>query len=191
MQDARSAVRWIRHHADQLRVDPQRVVAVGSLAGANIAAAAGMNNGVPDDDTDPPLSARPDAVVLYSPLIEVIRNGYGAAQFADASRMKHACLHDHLESGLPPTFIMHGTRDRLTPFELVEKFVKRSRKLGNVCELESFDGREHSFFNLNVDFDLYQYCVSLIDRFLVDQGILDEPEDDLYDAEEETVRLID
>jgi len=38
--DAKSALRWIREHADQLGIDPEKIIAGGGAAGAHIAAAA-------------------------------------------------------------------------------------------------------------------------------------------------------
>jgi len=181
-QDARSAVRWLRFYADRIGVDPQRIVAIGASAGAHIAAAAVMNLDTPDDDTDPPLSGQPDALVLFSPILDVVKGGYAADRFANANELKQAQLSRYLRKELPPTLIFHGTRDRMVPFDSVEKFCRKSKRRKNHCELVDLEGRENRYFNLNVDPATYEYCISRADRFLVEQGFL--PEDPAGDGGE-------
>ena len=68
--------------------------------------------------------------------------------------------------------ILHGTHDRVVPFESSRRFAKKALRKKNVCELVPFEGQEHSFFNLNVNFDLYGTTLKETDRFLTDQGFL-------------------
>ncbi|MTV40468.1 alpha/beta hydrolase [Duganella radicis] len=42
VQDVQAAVRWVREHADELHIDPQRVALAGGSAGGQIAALAGV-----------------------------------------------------------------------------------------------------------------------------------------------------
>lgn len=190
MQDARSALRWVRFYSDQLGVDPRRIVAIGALAGANIAAMATMNASLEKDDTDPEnVDGMPNALVLLSPLIEVVKGGYGAQVFADSGTpLSAANLSAHIDKGLPPMLILHGTHDRLTPFANVVKFVRKMQRKENVCDLIPFEGRQHTFYNLNVDPDTHDQCNTLLDRFLVHLGFL--PEAAPIDGDEETVRVI-
>ena len=189
MQDGRSAVRWVRFYAEQLGVNPDQVTTIGATAGANIAAATAMSDSFPDDDTDPPLSCIPDAMVLFSPLLDIINGGYGSAEFDSPTAMKLASLSSYIREEIPPMAILAGTADRLTPFDTLAKFAKRMRKKKNRCDLMPFEGREHSFFNLNVDPVCYEVALNMADDFLTDLGFLTprEPED----GEEETVRFLD
>ena len=47
----------------------------------------------------------------------------------------------------PKTLIFHGTNDKTVPFENAERFTRLMEEAGNSCELISFDGRGHGFFN--------------------------------------------
>ena len=189
MQDGRSAVRWVRYYAEQLGVDPERVVAIGATAGANIAAAAAMNDSFPDDDTDPPLDCIPNALVLFSPMLDILNDGYGSAQFESPTAMKLASLSNYIREEIPPMMILAGTADRLTPFASLTKFVKRMRKKKNRCDLMPFESRDQNFFNLNVDPAGYDVSLNLADEFLTGLGFLEPREPD--DGEEETVRFVD
>ena len=50
--DAKSAIRWFKQHADELGIDPQRIIAGGGSAGGHISALATMNPGL-NDPADP------------------------------------------------------------------------------------------------------------------------------------------
>ena len=186
MQDGRSALAWVRSQADSLGIDPTRMVAAGALAGGTIAAAAAMKSDLPRDESDPKkVDAVPSALVLYSPLLEVLRGRYGSSAFASAGiSPKEAHLTGYLTRNLPPMLLLHGTADRETPFEGVERFVRRARRKGNQCQLVPFPGRRHSFFNLNVDPVLFDVCNAEVDRFLVEVGILYPPSDSEVSEEE-------
>ena len=41
VSDAKSAIRWLRQHAEKLGIDPNRIVASGGSAGGHLAAATG------------------------------------------------------------------------------------------------------------------------------------------------------
>lgn len=190
MQDARSAFRWIRFYADKLGIDPRKVVGIGALAGANMVAAAAMKPDLPPDESDPPdVHGAPDAAVLFSPLIEVTKGGYGSQAFTESGTpLSAANLLNCIEPKLPPMLIMHGTLDRLTPFATVVKFTRNMQRKGNLCDLLPFEGRQHSFFNLNVDPAAYDHCNAVVDKFLVHLNYLPEaaPDEDAG----ESVRVI-
>lgn len=175
MRDVRSAVRWARFYSTQLGIDPARVIVAGALAGGCIAAASVMKPDLTDDETDPTdIDGRPNAAILYSPLLEIGKGGYGSAAFAETdTSLSEASLARFIEKGLPPMLIIHGVEDRITPIETVEKFAHRMRKKKNDCRLIPFDGRQHSFYNLNVDPIAYDACNAEVDHFLVETGFLD------------------
>ncbi len=175
MRDARSAVRWARYYAGPLGIDPDRVVVAGALSGGTLAAATAMKSDLTDDDTDPPgIDGVPGAAVLFSPILEIAKDGYGSEAFARSGvEPAEASLSARIEKGLPPILILHGTEDRVTPMPVVEKFVSRMRKKRNLCELIPFEGRQHSFYNLNVNPALYDCCNAEMDHFLVETGFLE------------------
>ncbi|MEI8042941.1 MAG: sulfatase-like hydrolase/transferase, partial [Verrucomicrobiota bacterium] len=74
IQDAKSAMRWVRSHAAELGINPQRIGAAGGSAGGHLAAFTGMVDGLDDPSDDLTVSARPAATVLFNP---VFNNGPG------------------------------------------------------------------------------------------------------------------
>jgi acetyl esterase/lipase len=57
IQDCKAAVRWLRAHAAELRIDPERIGAFGSSAGGHLAALLGTTDGMPGYDQ--PLPGEP------------------------------------------------------------------------------------------------------------------------------------
>jgi acetyl esterase/lipase len=146
--DAKSAVRWLRRNAGQLGVDPKRIVAAGGSAGAHIAFAAALYEGRFDDPGDDlSVPARPDALVLFVPVLDTTESGYRELIPLFGGRERELSLIHHLRAGLPPTIILHGGADPWIPAALVERFTAQMRATGNDCERIAFAGRSHVFYN--------------------------------------------
>ena len=69
VEDGKSAIRWVRAHAAELGIDPTRIAAGGASAGGHVAAAAGTVNSFDATSEDLSVSSRPDALVLFNPVI--------------------------------------------------------------------------------------------------------------------------
>ncbi len=143
--DAKSAIRWMRENAEKWHVDPHRVAAAGGSAGGHIAAATVILEGFDDPQDKPRLSARPDALLLFNPVVDTTESGYGAAFIG--SRAAELSLTPQIRRGLPPTIVFHGTADRTVPYANVVAFARRMEAQANRCELVPFPGEDHGFFN--------------------------------------------
>jgi acetyl esterase/lipase len=181
MADARSAVRWARRHAEELGLDPARLVGAGGSAGAHaILTAAMLREKAYDDPSDPPdQSCVPDAVILFDPVVDLCdpRPGgkFGPGRFPSAQAARQASPLRRVRGKLPPMLLMHGTADRLLPFESTRAFVRKMRRWyrRNDCRLIPFEGCAHSFFNFNVDPRFFEASLAQADRFLVEKGFLE------------------
>ena len=183
--DTRLAIQFVRLHAEKMRIDPDKVIAVGAAAGANMAASAALSKtkkkAKPGDDEITSFSCKPNGLVLFSPIIDVHKDRYGYDQFGPDVSTKLACLSKHIERKLPPTLILHGTQDRLIPFEDVFEFAQKLEKVKAPCKLVEFEGRDHSFFNMNFDPLSYEACLIELDAFLDEHHFLGKPTDDPED----------
>lgn len=179
VQDGHSAIRFVRHFEEKFHADPDKLVAFGAGAGGNIAGCAALKAHVPAHPDDFNLcSPRPNAVVLFSPILEIIKDSYSSAEFDDASMARKLSLTRYISGGCPPMQVFHGTLDRLIPISISEKFVVRMARRRNKCELFPFEGRDHNYYNMNVDPVSYEACLTLIDGFLARHGILPENTDE-------------
>jgi acetyl esterase len=64
VQDGKSAIRWVRQHAKELGIDPERLAAGGGSAGGQVAAATGTLTKFEEEGEDLQISSRPNALVL-------------------------------------------------------------------------------------------------------------------------------
>lgn len=139
--DARAALRWVRRNATRLGVDPQRIAAGGISAGGHIAASIAVFD-APFADA---VSARPDALVLWSPAVSVAQDGWFRKLTGGAARAAALSPDLHIRSGLPPAVLLQGEKDSVTPSVGARRFCERMRVSGNRCELTVFPGVGHLF----------------------------------------------
>ena len=147
IDDARAAIRWVRSHADDLGIDPKRIAAYGWSAGAHLAVCTAVFNRVP---TGASVSCAPNALVLESPAVSIGRESLNQMIWPQLL-LGFRCMSsdispdEHIRSGLPPTVIVEGRQDTVTPLRGVKLFVDRMKAAGNRCDLYLFDGVGHLF----------------------------------------------
>jgi acetyl esterase/lipase len=176
IEDARDLIRWLRHNADTFNLDPDKITIGGAGGGAYLALLATL----PKPKNLPPvdgLNCFPQALILFSSLVNTATKGVAADRFPDAKTAKRLSPTHLIRRKLPPMLFFHGKSDRITPFDEVEKFRRRLRWRGNSCELVDFVRADHSFFNFNVSHKNFELTVAAADRFLVERGLLPPEED--------------
>lgn len=171
VQDGRSCLRWIRARAGELHLDPQRLAAGGGSAGGHVAACTALDTGYDEPGEDTSISCRPDALVLFNPVLDNGPGGYGYDR-VQAIHETFSPAHN-LRPGLPPTLLMLGTCDDLIPVATLERYATASRALGNRCELLLYEGRPHGFFNYEDGQNpIYGQTLADADAFLSSIGLL-------------------
>jgi len=147
VKDGRSAVRYLKGHAAELGIDPEKIIVGGASAGGHVAAATALFDGIDEATDDMTLSPSPAALVLYYPVIDTGPQGYGNAKCG--AKWKAISPVDHVRTGLPPTIVFHGTGDVTTPFVGAKRFEREMNAAGNRCELVVNDGGVHGYFTLD------------------------------------------
>ncbi len=171
IEDARSAMRWVRQHTDSLRIDSQKIVAAGGSAGGHLALCTALISDF--DSPEDPLSVEPtpSALLLFNPVVNTTSEGYGAEKLG-ADTLKASPYHNIVPE-MPPTMIFHGTADQVVPYSNVKALEERMEEMGNYCKLVPFEGRGHGFFNKGRGSGL-DYLKTLVkaDKFLRVLGYL-------------------
>lgn len=192
LSDCRAAVRHIRRHAAELGVDPARIAVIGESAGGHLAAALATlpDHDAPDDA--PPVSSRPDTIVLFNPIVDMteddwVRYAVGGPALADkslprpadeASLAKARALSPlfHIAPGQPPALVVHGRGDKVVPWHQSQRFADAMKTAGNRCDLVLYGPEIGHAFAIAA----YKWPESVVvpaireaDKFLVSLGWLE------------------
>lgn len=145
VEDAKSAVRYLREHAGELGIDPDRIVGSGGSAGGHIAACAAVLDGFEAKDENEKVSSKPNLLVLFNPALDLTTVGREIknARGEDIARAITPVL--YLKKETVPAVIFFGTSDRL--IDGGQKWVAKAKEVGCAAELHTADGQQHAFFN--------------------------------------------
>ncbi len=145
-RDTKSAMRWVRAHAAELGIDPQRIAASGGSAGGHLAAFTGLVEGTDDPADDLKISPKGNALVLFNPVFDNGPDGgWGTARVG--SRYKEFSPAHNITSNAPPTVVFLGDKDVLISTNVLERFKTNMTKAGVRCDTHVYAGQPHSFFN--------------------------------------------
>lgn len=183
--DGKSAMRWVRAHAQELGIDPDRIAAGGGSAGGHIAAAVATTDGFDEPGEDTSVSCRPDALVLFNPVFDNGPSGYGHERVKEYWR-EFSPLHN-LDAQTPPTIVFLGSEDHLIPVETAEDYQQRMEANGVRCELQIYQGHEHGFFNQGRKHSQYAETLAETESFLGSLGFVSA--DNSQESEDEDAQL--
>ncbi|MFM1919129.1 MAG: Carboxylesterase NlhH [Candidatus Hydrogenedentota bacterium] len=157
IHDAKCAVRWMRAHAGEYGIDPERIGVMGNSAGAYLALMVGYTAGVPEFEGDggwPEQSSAVQAVVdIYGPadFTEPVRRNHplilaymNGTYEDDPSRYEKASPIRYVNPKTPPTCVIHGTVDMLVPVHQSDWLVEKLRAEGVPHLYSRIDGWPHA-----------------------------------------------
>ncbi|EOR92644.1 lipase, putative esterase [Arcticibacter svalbardensis MN12-7] len=170
VKDAKSAMRYIRKNAVKFGIDPDKIIGSGGSAGGHLAAATALIDDYNEKTDDLTISCKPDALVLFNPVIDNGPAGYGYERIGDAYK-SFSPLHN-IKKGAPPTIIFLGTKDKHIPTVAMEYYKLVMEKIGSRCELHLYPNAEHGFFNQSTSKENYTSTVNFADLFLQSLGYL-------------------
>ena len=170
VKDGKSAVRWVRQHAEELGIDPKKILAGGGSAGGHVAAATAFT-GFEEQGEDLKVSSQPAALVLFNPVYDNGPKGYGHKRVKDYWQ-KISPMHN-IGKTTPPTIVFFGSKDKFVSVSTAEKYKQLMEKSGRRCDLHIYKDQPHGFFN-NKKKQYFKKTVDEMDKFLVSLGYLKE-----------------
>ena len=169
VEDAKSAMRFLRKNAKKFGIDPNKIIAGGGSAGGHLAAATATVKSFDAKTDDKTISAVPNALVLFNPVYDNGPKGYGHDR-VKAKYKEFSPMHN-ITSKMPPAIVFLGTKDRLIPVSTGEKFRDLMKEAGVKSELHVYKGQPHGFVNFR-NKKYYDLTVKEMDRFLKELGFL-------------------
>ena len=168
VKDARSAVRYVRGHAEELGIDPKQIVVAGCSAGGHLAAGTALFDAINEQTDDLTVSPTPNALILYYPVIDTSADGYGQQKIGD--RWLEISPVHQVRADMPPTLHFHGDADTVTPYAGAAEFSRRMQAAGNECELVTYPDGVHGY--LIFDLNLFDKSMERSRRFLETHSLL-------------------
>jgi acetyl esterase/lipase len=147
MEDAKSAIRFLRLNAKSFFINPNRIAAAGGSAGGHLAAVTANIDLFDNVNEDLGISSKPNLLVLYNPVID-----FGSRKWLWIDNPSDASPVHNISKGSPPTIILTGTKDKIVPVETIMNYKKIMESVGSRCDVILYDGAEHAFFNRGEDF---------------------------------------
>ena len=170
VEDGRQAVRYVRQHAAELGINPDKIVAGGGSAGGHVAAAVAMCATI-DVEPESTISSMPDALVLFNPVYNNGPEGYGHKRVAEY--WKEISPYHNIREGLPPTIAFFGSNDKHVSVARINAFQDAMIKAGNDSSTHIYDGEEHGFFHINKGGrKMFEDTLTKADAFLVKHHFL-------------------
>lgn len=185
IMDARNAVRFMRVHAAEYHVDSENIIISGDSSGGHTAMFAGMIHDDVENNLFPGISAEVKGIVNYYGSCSVMKDDSNPIQVLhcqpdspEGMVMGHVDLRDNLElkqklsvecniteeTVMPPTIILHGTKDRTVNCEGSVILYRQMKKCGKDVRLYFIKGADHGgaeFWTdqvIDIVDDFIKYC---------------------------------
>jgi len=167
LEDAKSAMRWVRSRASQLGIDPDKIASGGGSAGGHLAAAVYTTTGFDADTDDRSVSPQPNLLLLFNPALDVTSRAvnFGSPEIALSCSPLH-----NLSKTIPPALILFGTGDKM--FHEGQEYLQSAKELGLKAELWTAEGQKHAFFNRQ---PWQNSAIRVTEEFLQKHGYLHGP----------------
>ncbi len=170
VQDAKSAIRYLKIHGDELGIDINKIVASGGSAGGHLAACTAVIDNVNESTDDLTVSSVPMLLVLFNPVVDTGKKGYGQEKLA-GREFELSPVH-HITPRVPETLIMHGKADTTVPYENVHRFNYLMKQQGNKCTLIGYKKQGHGFFNYSKSPKYFKKTLIKTEDFLEENNLL-------------------
>ena len=152
--DVQRAMRVVRAHAAEWKLDPRRIGIVGFSAGGHLASTAGTHFDAGHSQAADPVerqSCRPDFMVLVYPVITMGEKTHGGSRRNLLGPSPSAELIDRFSNEkqvtdkTPPAFLTHARTDAVVPVAHSQMFYEALKAKGVPAELQEFPKGNHGY----------------------------------------------
>jgi len=172
-EDVIEAIRWVKAHAREYRVDPKRIVLMGESAGGHLVNVVGARNRAPEDvaavvsfygpiDLFKLFNLRPDqggpAPAGLKPIFRIT-----SLDAEGVAKLRAASPDTHLNAHTPPFLFIQGTKDAAVPYEQATLAQELFKQKGLSFDLITVQDGIHGVINWESDPRFQGYKSQMID----------------------------
>ncbi len=173
MQDAKTAIRYLRKHASEYNIDPDHMAVAGDSSGGHTALMVGFTgDDEPDTDLYGEYSAKVNCIVdVYGPTVFSLMNYYDSSQnhydpdspegfeigrlnvLENPEIANKTIPMNYLSADkpTPPLLVIHGGRDMLVPFNQSCRLYECMKKLNKEVAFYKIDEANHGCLGFDND----------------------------------------
>lgn len=175
VEDINRAVRHIRHHSKDYRIDPKRIGVTGGSSGGHLSLMLATLGGPGPSDAKDPIERESSAVqasAVFFPVTDLLNLGDSTENLGDGGPPKSYVKafgpnsrdlkkwkitgHSmspvfHISHKLPPILIHHGAADTLVPLDQSQRFQAEAEKIGKSVTLVIRQGKKHGWPTMFID----------------------------------------
>lgn len=179
VEDVSRAARFVRHHAKEYGVDPNRIGVFGGSSGGHLSLMLATRGGPGDPNALDPVDRESGAVqaaTVFYPVTDLLNLGPSTENLGDGGPPKsfrksfgpkaedlkewkiigrEVSPIYHVTKELPPIFIAHGDADTLVPLEQSVRFRQKAAELGREVVLTIRPGKKHGWPTMIWDAHLF------------------------------------
>jgi alpha-L-fucosidase 2 len=140
-EDVETAIRWVKSHAKEYKVDTSRIALIGESAGGHLVSYVGARSA-----KELGLAA---VVPFYAPhdlelqvksrnaLGESMQALFGLTELNEETwkKLRDASPSSYVRAGMPSYLLIHGDKDSQVPYAHSTRFQEQMKATGNSCEL--------------------------------------------------------
>ena len=174
IHDCKAAIRWLKAHAKEYNIDPERIAVSGMSAGGHLASMLGCTG------EKCPLDGKVGPHLEHSSNVQCVVNLFGPSHFVTLDEKQDLLRPDtpptsavarllgddpkqrllnaraaspttHIDKNDPPVFIAHGDKDPLVPYQMSVNYERELKKKNISCTLVKVQGAGHGFKSLEVN----------------------------------------
>lgn len=158
LHDCKAALRCLRAHAQELKIDPERIGCMGGSAGGHLSGLTAMTTGLPEFEGEGPFKDQSSAVkacIVMAATQNLVDSNYfqknesailffGGNALEKPEVYKEASPINHVRAGVPPTIYIEGEKDTLKVgrAEMMEKL----KALGIETAVHTLKEAPHPFW---------------------------------------------
>lgn len=171
--DCKSALRYIRAHADTYGIDPERIAAMGGSAGGHLAMLVGTTAHNEEFNQHGLYTEQPNhvsAIITFYGDFDIrgrpVSSFAGSTPEETAANEKNASPITHIDANTPPMLIVHGTDDRTVSVERSRMLAAHLESLGLEYEYIEIPDAPHTFHLQPVQRDLRPDVLAFLGKHL-------------------------